>query len=227
MMLPSLPVIAAAAFGTLALWLGWRTVIATRARQAARAAYFGEARALFDRWTTRIEPTGFARASGGRGGQEFDLRALPDTLTFRKLPALWVMVTLPAPLPVRATLDIMARPTGQETFSHHAMLPHTVPPPAGLPDGCVVKSDNAPALPPADLISPHLSVFADPRIKELVVSPRGLRIVLLAEEADRSRYLLFREAEMGMTPLPADRLAIVLDRILALRADLLAHAGDM
>ncbi len=32
--------------------------------------------------------------SGVWGGMRFDLQAVSDTLTFRKLPTLWVMVTL-------------------------------------------------------------------------------------------------------------------------------------
>ena len=45
------------------------------------------------------------------------------------------------------------------------------------------------------------ALFADPLVKELVISPKGLRLVILAEEADRGRYLLFRDAEMGRMPL--------------------------
>jgi len=59
-----------------------------------------------------------------------------------------------------------------------------------------------------------------------VISPKGLRIVILAEEADRGRYLIFREAEMGMEPLPPARLAPLLDRIARLREDILALPKD-
>ena len=62
-------------------------------------------------------------------------------------------------------------------------------------------------------------------MKELVLSPKGLRAVFLAEEADRTRYLLFRDAEMGSTPLPAVRLETVLRSLLAIRRDVLAAAN--
>lgn len=94
------------------LLLAARTWSASVRRKDARAAYFRDAASLFDTATSRIEPSGFARMTGRRGSDAFDLQALADSLTFRKLPALWVMVTLPAPMPVRATLDIMARPGG-------------------------------------------------------------------------------------------------------------------
>ena len=46
--------------------------------------------------------------------------------------------------------------------------------------------------------------------------------MILAEEADRGRYLIFREAEMGRTPLPPARLEPLLDRLAAIRKDVLA-----
>ena len=78
------------------------------------------------------------------------------------------------------------------------------------------------SLPPAELLARHADLFADPRVKELDLSPKGLRIVILAEEADRGRYLIFREAEMGMTPLDPDRVAPLLDRLRDLRKDVMA-----
>jgi hypothetical protein len=50
--------------------------------------------------------------------------------------------------------------------------------------------------------------------------------VILAEEADRGRYLIFREAEMGMTPLAPARLSPLLDRLRAIREDVLALPKD-
>jgi hypothetical protein len=215
------PLFAALAAG-LALWLAFRLVRASRDRAQARATYFSALNPLFDGGEVQLQPTGFPRMTGRRGSLAFDLQALPDTLTFRKLPALWVMVSLPEPLPVQATLDVMARPSGQEPFSRFATLPHSLPCPTFLPDGLAIRSDNAAAVPPQSLLAAHADLFDDARVKELVISPKGLRIVILAEEADRGRFLIFRDAEMGMTPLPPARIVPLLDRLAALRADLLA-----
>jgi hypothetical protein len=214
------PLIAALA-AALALWLAFKLARATRDRARARAAYFSALRPLFDGGETRLQPDGFPRMTGRRGGLAFDLQAVPDTLTFRKLPALWVMVSLPEPMPVQATLDLLARPSGNEPFTHFTSLPHSLPRPAFLPDGIAARSDNGAAVPPEALLARHADVFADPAVKELLISPKGLRIVFLAEEADRSRFLIFRDAEMGRTPLPAARVAPLLDRLVALRDDLL------
>ena len=215
------------AAAALVLGTAWSIVRASRAGHAARARYFEALKPLFESGETRVQPTGFPRMTGRRKGLSFDLQAIPDSLTFRKLPALWVMVSLPAPMPVRADLDLMARPSGQEPFSRFASLPQSLPAPAFLPATVAIRSDNAAGVPPEALVERHADLFADDRIKELLISPKGLRIVILAEEADRGRYLIFRDAEMGMAPLHPDRIAPLLDRLAALRDDLVLWAKGL
>jgi hypothetical protein len=216
-------ILLATLFGATALWLAWATVQAHKARKIARARYFSAVEPLFTKVVTQIQPTGFARLTAHFDEAAFDLQAIPDSLTFRKLPALWVMLTLPAPVPVKATLDIMARPAGNETFSHFAQLPQSLPCPPSLPDGTALRSDDASGVPPLELIAPHLAVFGDPKVKELVISPKGLRLVILADEAERGRFLIFRDAEVGTSPLPAARLTPLISALIALR-DTLAKA---
>ncbi len=217
-MSPLIPL--AAIVGAIGLWLVIRVVKESRARALARSGFFDAVKPLFDGGEIRVQPTGFARMSGRRNGLSFDLQALPDTLTFRKLPALWVMVTLPEQLPVMATLDLMARPSGQETFSRFAILPQSLPSPPGFPKDVAIRTDDATGILPASLMARHANLFDDPRVKELVISQKGLRIVILGEEADRGRYLIFRESEMGQVRLDPARLLPILDRLAALREDI-------
>ncbi|MCC0064428.1 MAG: hypothetical protein H6895_10100 [Defluviimonas sp.] len=216
----------AAALGTGVVALLLQALKAGRARSAVRAAYLDSCAALFS--SPRIEPDGggFPRLSGTYGGQTFDLRAVLDTLTFRKLPALWVLVTLPCPMPLRGTIDLMMRPTGMEPFSNFHVLPDQVATPPGFPGELAIRTDDRSALPPESLLRPYLDLFDDPQVKELVLSPRGLRITFLAEEANRARYLIFRDAEVGVTPLPPDRLKPHLDALLAMREGVLRVAPE-
>lgn len=214
------------AIAALGLWLAFRLIAETRARTLARAGYFDAVKPLFDGGEARLQPTGFPRMTGRQQGLSFDLQVIPDTLTFRKLPALWVLVTLPEPMPLLATLNLMARPSGNEPFTRFTSLSQSLPTPECLPKDISVRSDDAARIPPADLIARHADLFSDPRIKELVLSPKGLRIVFLAEEADRGRYLIFREAEMGRTPLDPARLTPILDRLRAIREDVLTLPKD-
>lgn len=210
----------------LGLWLAVQLVQASRARTLARSSYFDAVKPLLSGVKARTEPTGFPRVSGLYDGLSIDLQAIPDTLTFRKLPALWVMLTLTEPLPLQATIDLLARPSGNEPFTRFATLLVSLPAIPDLPKDVAIRCDEAGHLPQAALLARHADLFADPRVKELVLSPKGLRIVILAEEADRGRYLIFREAEMGMSPLRPDRIAPLLDRLLALREDVLALTKD-
>ncbi len=212
----------AAALGTGVVVLFLQSIRAARLRASTRAAYFDACSALFTSPRVRVEDGGFPRLAGRYGGVDFDLRAVPDTLTFRKLPALWVLVTLPCPLPLRAKLDLMMRSTGLETFSNFHTLPEQIAAPPGFPEEITIRTDDRHALPPDSLLREHLDLFDNPAVKELVLSPKGLRITLLAEEANRGRYLIFRDAEVGVTPLPPGRLAPYLDKLVAIRGQILS-----
>ncbi|RNF34739.1 hypothetical protein [Paracoccus methylarcula] len=210
--------------GTGLALLLYRTIRAAHARRLSRLAYFDRCKPLLTATRFGKGATGFPRLSGLCKGSECDLQVVPDTLTFRKLPALWVLISLPCPLPVRATLDLMIRPTGVESLSGFHRLPEQIALPGGCPEDCAIRTDQPRHLLPEHVLRPHLSLFDDPRIKELVISPKGLRIVFLAEEANRSRYLLFRDAEMGRTAISPDRILPVLDRLLAIKADIERHS---
>lgn len=212
----------ATGLGAGGLLLAAQTQRAAAARTGLRSGYFEDCIPLLATPRLGRGAGGFPRLAGAYEGHETDLQAVPDTLTFRKLPALWVMVTLLCPLPLRATLHVMIRPTGIEPFSNFNTLPDQIAPPAGFPDDCAIRTDD-----PAGVISesemrPFVSVFDNPRVKELVISPKGLRITFLAEEANRGRYLIFRDSEMGSTPLNPTRVTPMLDRLVQMHGQITA-----
>jgi hypothetical protein len=208
--------------GTAFLYTVYRHVQDSKTRATRRAAFLDAAMELFTGGVKLITPDGFPRISGSYEGLTFDIQAVPDTLNVRKLPTLWVLVSLAEPMPVRGTLDIMMRPRGVEYFSRHASLPLQLAPDPALPPDCTVRTDAPEALPPREIVLKHARILEDPLAKELVISPKGLRLVWLAEEAHRGRYLIFRDAEMGLKPFEAAVLKPLLDHLLALRQDLLA-----
>lgn len=210
----------AALAGTAFLYLLVRTWVEGRSRSALRAAFLDDAQGLFDGGLRAIRPDGFPRISGTYHGHTFDLQAVPDTLNIRKLPTLWLLVTLPEPMPVGATFDMMMRPRGVEMFSKHAALPVQLQPDPLFPHDCSIRTDAPSALPSRDVLARHIGFFDDARAKELVISPQGCRVVWLAEEAHRGRYLIFRDIEMGLTPFAAKDLQPILDYLIALKADL-------
>ena len=215
-------VVVTAGLAAAVLWLLVRLLREQRARGAARAAYLDRASGLFGSVTIRTQPSGFARMAGVWQGARFDLQAVPDTLTFRKLPVLWVMVTLTEPMPLDSAVHIMARPGQSDIFSNFDQMPVSVALPDGFPEFCALRCGDAAALPDPCLIAGQATLFAVAHVKELVMSPKGLRLVILADEAERGAYLLFRDAEMGQQPLEPDRLLPLLQALLALRDELQA-----
>jgi hypothetical protein len=195
-------------------------------RAARRGAFLGAATVLFEQVRIELAATGFPRMAGRREGAEFDIQVVPDTLSVRKLPALWVLVSLPGPLPVTGTLDVLLRPTGMETFTNFSRLPVQVQPPPGFPSDCAIRTDAPGQAAFADALRDVMQAVDTDRLKEILITPTGVRLVFLAEEADRGRYLLFRDAEMGRDPLPPARLIPFLAAALALRSAVMAETEE-
>lgn len=194
-----------------------------RARKATRAAWMADvADQLSDPRQTLTE-TGFPRLSGQFQGHSFDLQAIPDALSYRKLPTLWLMVTLTEPMPLKAETRIMARASGLEAFSTFASLPVEVTLPPDFPPHCTLRTQDAAALPPVPVLAPIARLMADPKVKEVVLSPKGLRIVYLAEEGARSAYLIHRDAEFGQSRLSLSLARHLMETTLSLAEDLNAR----
>lgn len=215
-------VLAAATAGVVLVLL--RRAQAVRA--ARRGAFLGAATVLFEQVRIELAATGFPRMAGRREGAEFDIQVVPDTLSVRKLPALWVLVSLPGPLPVTGTLDVLLRPTGMETFTNFSRLPVQVQPPPGFPPDCAIRTDAPGHAAFADALRAVMKAVDTDRLKEILITPAGVRLVFLAEEADRGRYLLFRDAEMGRDPLSPARLTPFLAAALALRSAVMAETEE-
>lgn len=195
-------------------------------RNQIRASVLDPCRDVFSSGRKIITETGLPRISGTYKGQEFDLQLVPDTLNMRKLPSLWLLVTLPAPMPVSATFDLMMRPRGIEMFSKFSELPIQMAASSSFPPDCAIRTDNPGGIPPEPMLRRHLGILQNQRVKELIISPKGLRIVWLAEEANRGRYLIFRDSEFGNRPVEPTELEPLLDYLLDLRDDLLTMKAD-
>lgn len=199
----------------------------SRQRREAPAKLYGPIKPLLENWRYEGDSTaGYPQIVGYYEGLPFRIHAVVDTLAVRKLPVLWLMATLPEPVPVKATFDMMMRPAGPTTFSNFDLLPAAIRMPPDFPDGAVIRTDDPERLLPGFLITPHLGVFDDVRMKELLISPKGVRLVWQIAEADRARYGVFRQAEFGEVVLNPDRVRILLDRLIAIRQSIITWSGQ-
>lgn len=191
-----------------------------RALKQQRADLFTASYGILD--TYRITQAGidYPEMQATYRGHAFHVDAIVDTLTFRKLPVLWLRVSLLAPLPGMATFDILVRSQNVEFYSPSGSLPHRLEPRSGWPVDAMVRTDNEGRLPDLALLDRHIGMFQEPRTKELLITPKGVRIVRMLDQAKRAEYLVMRQADFDSATVTADLLRDLMDRAIALYQDL-------
>ena len=117
---------------------------------------------------------------------------------------------------------MMLRASGQTTFSKFDFLPHTLPLPRDFPPEAVIRSDHQSALPEAALRD-AIGLFRHNRGKELLISPKGLRIVIQLAESEKARYGVYREARFPDAHIEAPLAIEIMNTLLNLNDDLAAH----
>jgi hypothetical protein len=209
-------VLAAAAFA-LCSTLAIRDVRRERVR---RAGLFADCIGLFSRCRVTQEGTRFPILEGTYRGFEVRLEPIVDDMGVRKVPSLWLKATLLVSSPGRSVLDLLVRPQGIEFYSPNSDLPVRLDMPAGWPPHAILCADDAGAARLLDVLTPHVAGFQDQRMKELLITPRGIRLVYQAAQADRSEYLVLRQARFTMSRLPPELVSRLLDQTIAIAADL-------
>ncbi len=183
-----------------ALWIIYRRA---RARHVAvRAAYFDDCRSLFDDCRVTLQDTDFPVLEGRYDGHRFRLEPIVDHMAVRKLPTLWLKVSLLGDLPMAGVVDFLARPQNTEFYSPSASLPTSVRLPAGWPQHATLRTDGDDPSLAIDLLAPHMHIFDDPKAKELLITQRGVRIVYQASQGQRAYYLVLRQPQFGEPRLP-------------------------
>lgn len=188
---------------------------------------FKEVLGLFDGvQIKRGQVAGSYKLTGIYRGHSVQVETVVDSLAIRKPPSLWVMVTMPATLPIEATLDLMMRAAGPTTFSNFDHLPYTLNTEPGLPEHALVRTDNPDKVIPLELIKPHLEMYFQDRAKELLITPKGIRIVSHLAKADRARYGVLRQADFGEVVIGQKSLIKCLDRMIEIRFDIESWRED-
>ncbi|HWA45128.1 MAG TPA: hypothetical protein VHA10_18045 [Hypericibacter adhaerens] len=202
-----------------------------RARvKAERGALFAEALQVLDSYRIEQDDVDFPVLRGRYRGFEIRLEPVVDHVAVRKLPSLWLLATVKAELPQTATLDLLARPLNTEFYSPSGLMEHRLKAPPDCATDLRVSADRLEGLPSDGVVSRQVPLFQDSKMKELVMSPRGVRLVYQLAEAERPHYLVLRQAEFGEPPrLDPALLRRLLDRAIAIIADLrrdLLPAGE-
>jgi hypothetical protein len=193
--------------------------------QVQRAKLFDLCLDLFQSYrVTQGGPT-FPLLSGRYRDHEVRLEPVIDDMAWRKVPVLYLKVTVLKPNPYRAILDLLIRPGGVEVYSPSDELHYHVPLPEGWPENALLCTDDPSSLPPLDLITPHIGIFNDIYMKELVATSRGVRLTRMVWQARRLHYAVLREVKFEELYLEPSIAKTLLDSTISIADALSGSAG--
>lgn len=211
------------ALAVLALMLAVLVVLHLRSRQTLRrrrGALFDKCLGLFESYRLKGDGVSFPTLEGRYRGLDVKLEPIVDHIALRKLPSLWLLVNVRGRVRYRGVLDFLVRPLNVEFFSPSATLEYRLPVPSGWPQDAWLRSDRPAEMPPLERIEPHIGFFEDRKAKELLVTPRGVRLVYQAREGVRAHYAVLRQVEFVDPELSPALVSGLLDRAAALYEDL-------
>ena len=178
-----------------------------RAAMAARAKLLDAAAGLLTDSRHTIRRDGFPALSGRlQDGRRIEIGLVPDTLVVRRLPQLWLTVTLREAVEARqGSIGALARPTGAEFYSVVHDLPERIETPPGLDPEILVRGDGRLTAAQIRRAGEALrGIFADPRVKEAAATPQGVRIVRQVAEGARGAHLLLRQSDFALVTIATD-----------------------
>ncbi len=179
--------------------------------RAQRGEFFARCLHLFESYRVTQNGLAYPVMSAKYRGYAVRLEPLVDDIAWRKIPSLWLKVTVLTPNPCRGVFDFLVRPRGGEFYSPSDELPHTLRVPEDWPQDALLRTDDPEAMPAIADIAPHISHFADPQMKELLITPRGTRLVRQIWQAERAHYLVLRQAKFAGRSVESSLLASLLD----------------
>ena len=217
--------IAAGVFFMIACLLWQRH--AQRGFAARRAAIFDDCRALFEQ-SGQIDPgSDYPLLQGKYGNAKVLLQPLLDHVGYRKVPSLWLVLTVDSPMALGGSVDVLFRPANIEFFSQIEQLAQRIHLGDEWPSHHMARVSPAGWQAPLSAIHTALGdAIASPDLKEIVVTPRGVRLVVRVCGVERGHYLVLRAMLTEVERIPSEWLAYWLDTLLGVAAAVRADVGE-
>lgn len=145
------------------------------------------------------------------------IELIADTLVFRRLPQLWLKLTLAEPdIRRRPRIGALSRPTGAEFYSLVHDLPERIDV-ADVDNPLLIRGDrNLTAQDVEQATAMFRMLFRDPAMKETVIMPRGVRLVRQVAEGDRGAHLLLRQVRFPVDEISPDLIHRAVEDLQAL-----------
>jgi hypothetical protein len=204
----------AASVGLLALVWSYRD--ASRSWLATRQAKVAEIEHVLDLSNLEHRAVDFPVVTGRWQGMDARIELHTDAIVMRKLPALWLLVTLKTPLNIDGAIAVMKRPLNTEYWSPFDRLPDQLTRPDHWPEHTNIRCQGVDGPMLISVIEKHLDFLAEAKGKEILITPQGVRLAWLAEEGDRSSYLIGRQVAFSTDAVAAELARRMLERCGAL-----------
>ena len=183
--------------------------------KAERAAMFNDCIDLFETHRITQDDIYYPVLEGSYRGHDFRLEPIADHIAFRTIPSLWLLVTLRKSTPYEGIFDFLVRQRNVEFYSPSSKLRIDIDIPEGWPQYAVLRTNNPEGMPPQERLEPQIAFFDDPKAKELLVTPNGVRVVYQARQAERSHYMLLRQVVFEDINLSPNLVRELMDRCIA------------
>jgi hypothetical protein len=226
--MPAAPTGAGVVAGLVGLAAAWYWQRRAQARYVARrAGVFADCREVFSESEVASPGSDYPLLRGRYHGDRVLLQPLLDHVGYRKVPSLWLVLTLDRQLAVGGKVDILFRPANIEFFSNVDQLPERIHLGPEWPEHHMARVGPSGWQPPLASMRAALGEAMDSSdLKEVVVTPRGVRLVVRVCGVERSHYMVLRSMLPEVDRIPADWLAYWLDVATELAAAVSHDVGE-
>jgi hypothetical protein len=153
---------------------------------------------------------------GSYSGYQVALSVVEDTIAWRKLPPLWLLIKISANKTSVGSLDLIVRPANNEFYSPSWQWDGNLTIPTNWPQHAIIKYLHKPI--DIGILEHHVpTLFADNMMKELLIMPDFVRLTYMAKQADRGEYLIMRNAVYSETPIEKTLVETLLKQAIAIR----------
>src|SRR5450830_484074 len=190
-----------------------------RYKTQARSHVFDDCMPLLQQVQKSQDKANLPVLHGNYAGYQIVLNIVEDTLGWRKLPPLWLLIKVVANRPSHGTLDVIVRPANNEFYSPSWQWDGNLAIPACWPQHAIIKYQQHPA--DVVLLEKHVpALFTDAKMKELLVTPAMVRLTYMAKQAERGEYLIMRNAVYDDAPISRDVVEALLKQAIAIRQNM-------
>jgi hypothetical protein len=182
----------------------------------ARSSVFDDCIGLLQQAQISQDKANLPVLHGSYGGYQVALSIVEDTIGWRKLPPLWLLVKVCANKPSIGSLDLIVRPANNEFYSPSWQWDGNLTIPPTWPQHAIIKYLHRPI--DISLLEHFVpKLFSDLNMKELLIMPEFVRLTYMAKQADRGEYLIMRNAVYSETPIEKMLVETLLKQAIAIR----------